>query len=336
MEARDNHIYLTSTDLEVSAKIKIEAHVFQSGIFCINARNFFDTLKELPPAEVELVLNENENILKLQYKEIHFSFMVFNNSEFPQLAFESKNNEFILTADSILEYINKTSYAISMDETRSYLNGIFFQKNDNKLRAVATDGHRLALLDLPFEQNIEILKNGIIIPRKGITELKRLAENFPMKEIKLSTDDSFLYANGENTYQLAIRLVAREYPKYQTVIPNKTSSTVHLNKAEFFDAVKRVKIMANEKTSGVRVTLKTNEIIVYAKHHAHGEGIESIPVKYDGKEMEIGFNSKYLMDTLSTFNEGEIIMELNNIILPVVVRSESLPGYLCIIMPLKL
>lgn len=336
MEARDNRIYLTGTDLEVSAKVVVEAQVAKAGIFCINAKNFFDTLKELPPVQVELTLNESENTLKLQHRDIHFSFLVYNNAEFPQLAFESKNSEFSMGADDLLNYINKTSYAISTDETRSYLNGIFFQKTDNKLRAVATDGHRLAMLDLAFEQNVEALKNGIIIPRKGIAELRRMAESFPMKDLKFSLDDSFLYINGEDTYFLAVRLVAREYPKYQTVIPNKTTSTVQVNKSEFLDAVKRIKIMANEKTNGVRVTLKSNELVIFAKHHILGEGIESIPIKFDGKEMEIGFNAKYLMDTISTFNDGEVLMELNNVLSPVVVRSNDLPGYLCIIMPLKL
>jgi DNA polymerase-3 subunit beta len=205
------------------------------------------------------------------------------------------------------------------------------------LRAVATDGHRLSLLETDLgENNIESLVNGIIIPRKGVNELKKLADTFQDAEITIAVDDSFLYASIADQYFISLRLIAREYPKYQAVIPSKTTFTMTADRDSFFDAVRRIKIMSNEKSNGVKVRLSGEEMTIMANHPSLGDALETIPVNYDGGEMEIGFNAKYLIDTLSTFDEGDISLELNNEMSPVIIKSNNLPNYLGIIMPLRL
>lgn len=176
----------------------------------------------------------------------------------------------------------------------------------------------------------------LLFPRKGVYELKKIAESYPDKNLKISVDDSFIYINAEDTYWLSIRLIAREYPKYQAVIPSKTSYTMTADRGLFFDAIRRIKIMSNEKSNGVRVKLHDKEMEVTANHPSLGNAREIVPVNYEGKDMEIGFNAKYLIDTLSTFDDGEICLELNNELSPVVIKSANQPNYLGIIMPLKL
>lgn len=333
-----NHkIEFSATDLEVSAKVSINAEVKQEGSFCVNAKNLFDILRELPQADIHLEIEDDGNSLKLSCNDINYSLLIYNSKEFPKLVFQNQNNKFSLKAKDVGDLINRTSYAISTDETRLYLNGIFLQEIDGKMRAVATDGFRLALLELPFNTTrIENLANGIIIPKKGIFEIKKMADSYPEQEINFSLDDSFMYVSIDESYALSIRLIAREYVKYQAVIPNKTSFKLVTDRDLFFDAVRRIKIMSNEKSHGVKIKINKSEMIVMANHPSLGDAQERVTIDYDGKEMEIGFNAKYLMDTLTSFDQGEIIFELNNELATVVIKSPELPNYLGIIMPLRI
>jgi len=335
--AEEGFIHLSATDLEVSARVSVEADILEKGSFCLNAKNLFDILRELPTGTVDLSLNSDENTLKLHCQDIHYSLLIYNGSDFPPISFGNDQNKFSLTSSSVLEIINKTSHAISSDETRLNLNGIYMHTFDGKLRAVATDGHRLSMYDVEVDDvDIEALINGIIIPRKGVNELKKIAESHPDSKITLSVDDSFLYASAENKYFLSVRLISREYPKYQKIIPAKSQSFMSADRITLFNAIKRIKIMSNEKSNGVRVKLANNEMLISANHPSLGDAYERVPIKYEGKDLEIGFNAKYLIDTLSIFEEGDISFELDNEHRPVVIKSQILPHYLGIVMPLKL
>ncbi|MFA6237213.1 MAG: DNA polymerase III subunit beta [Bacteriovorax sp.] len=337
IQAFDNYIEMSATDLEVSAKVTVPCLVEKSGTFCVNAKNIFDIVKELPDKELRIELPEGSNSLKLACDNINFTLLIYTSEEFPHLQFGTKGNEFKLSSNQIIEIINKTSHAISNDETRLFLNGIYLQEVDGKLRSVATDGYRLALIETELSNNkIEALINGIIIPKKGVTELKKIAEAYPEKEISISVDESFIYLNANNSYLLAIRLIAKEYLKYQAVIPKKTTFFADIERSAFMNAVRRIKIMANERSNGVKLILRDNEMIVAANHPSLGEAQEKININYSGKEFEIGFNAKFLIDTLSIFGDEEIRMEFNNELSPVAIKSSKNQNYLCIVMPLKL
>ncbi len=209
--------------------------------------------------------------------------------------------------------------------------------SESKLRAVAIDGHRLALLDThEFIGENKFLSDGVIVPRKGISELKKIAETFPDDEVSISLDDSFMFVNARNEYYLSIRLIAREYPKYQTVIPSKTTNRFHIDRNAVLNAVKRIKILSNEKTNGVKFNIQKNELIISTNHPALGQAVETLPIVYDGKATEIGFNAKYLIESLMVLNETDVTFEFNNELSPVVVKADDLPEFLGIIMPLKL
>ncbi len=333
----EGKIEFSATDLDISSKISIEAQIGNPGSFCVNAKNLSDVLRELPSQLIQLKIENSENTLKIHCGDIHFTLLIHSDDDFPTLTFGNENQQFNLTSKQVLEIIQMTSHAIGSDETRLYLNGIYLQEIDSKLRAVATDGHRLSLVDFEVQDNkIENLINGIIVPKKGVFELKRVAESDINGTISISVDDSFLYVNLNNNYKLSIRLIARDYPKYQAVIPSKTSYTMRADRNALFDAIRRIKIMSNEKSNGVRVKLDAKEMTIMANHPSLGDALETIPIDYEGKEMEIGFNAKYLIDTLSTVSEGDISLELNNELSPIVVKSIDTPNYLGIIMPLKL
>lgn len=337
IHAHDGRLELIATNLEVTIKVLLHATVDNSGSFCINTKNLSDILRELPNEDLELFANANENILKLNCKKINYSLLITNTDDFPQINFESTTESIVIKSKDIINIINKTSHAVSTDETRVNLNGIYFQQLDNKLRAVAIDGHRLALLDLNnFNSQNTVIQDGVIIPKKGIAELKKLAESYASTEITLHLDESFLYASANEEYYLSVRLIAREYPKYQTVIPSKTSFSITLDKNALMDAVKRIKLLSNEKTNGVKLSIKETELTVSADHPSLGHAKEIIPISYTGKEMEIGFNAKYMIDSLMVLDVNEIIYEFNNELSPVIIRSDEEENFLGIIMPLKI
>jgi len=334
-KAKNNKIELIATDLEVSAKIIINAVVEREGIFCANSKNIHDIIRELPKDQVSIELNENT--LNIQCNEVFYSLVVSSSEEYPTLTFPEYDDSIKMPAATLTDIINRTSFAISTDETRLFLNGIYLQEIDSKLRAVATDGHRLAMYETTIaELNNNFLVNGIIVPAKGIFELKKISEAFSDEDINIHIDESFIFVFVKNQYYISIRLIARDYPKYQEVIPNKTSFSMIVDRDLFLDAVKRIKIMSSEKSHGVRVKLKKNMMTIAANHPSLGHATENVPIEYRDEEFEIGFNAKYLIDTFSCLDSGEIILEFNTIFKPVIIRSALLPDFLGIIMPLKL
>jgi DNA polymerase-3 subunit beta len=335
--AHDDHIELMATDLEMSAKVIVEANVENSGKFCINAKNIFEILKELPDAEIHLSLDEKNNLLKLNCGKINYSLVICSAEDFPNLNFQSGEAPFQISKETLQEIFSKTSHAISNDETRQYMNGIFFQSKDDKLRAVATDGYRMALIDKDTNfNNNNHLSTGIIIPRKGITEIRKIVDHVKSDSLFISVDDSFIYLNAENTYFLTVRLISRDFPKYEAVIPQTTAYRLNINREKLLNAVKRMKILANEKSNGLRFNFKNQDLTISANHPSLGDAVETISVNYPGEELDIGLNAKYLIDTFSTIEDEEIFFEFNNELTPVLIKSQMSPDFLGLIMPLKL
>jgi DNA polymerase-3 subunit beta len=337
IKAFEDKIFLIATDLEVAAKVILNAKVSENGSFCINTKNIFDIVRELPDEIVEINIDQNKNLLNLSCKKINYSLLITNADDYPQVNLTNEKDPLVLKSRDLLKIINKTSHAISTDETRINLSGIYLQKIENKLRAVAIDGHRLALLDLPnFDYNNQTLEDGVIIPKKGIAELKKLADSFSETDVNINIDESFIYASVSEQYYLSVRLIAREYPKYQTVIPSKTSFTLTVDINSLLNAVKRIRILSNEKTNGIKFSITANELKISADHPSLGHAVEILPIDYEGTEMEIGFNAKYMIESLAVLDSPEVIFEFNNELSPIVVRCEKEEDFLGIIMPLKI
>lgn len=329
-------IDISATDLELSAKFVIHTSNNVQGEFCLNGKNLFEILQVLPDGEILFEIND-ENTLFLSLGEIKYKLLIYKSDDFPHLTFENVENSFLLPANHINTIVNKTAFAVSQDETRLYFSGIFLQDIEGQLRSVACDGHRLSLLDtkVPLE-NITPLINGIIIPKRGISELKKLADSYSDLEVKMSVDESFIYFSANNEYFFSIRLIAREYPNYQTVIPTKFAQTVRIDKNKFLDAVKRIKIMSHEKTNAVKIKLQNEEMLLSANHPSLGDAFEKIPLEFSGKQIEFGFNAKYLIDGLNAIDGEELILDYNNELTPVIIRSDKHSEYLGMIMPLRL
>ena len=338
VELEKNRITLSSTDNEVYAKVSCEASSDTNASFCINSKSLFDIIKDIPDTDLKFNMENDSNTLNLQTDKLHYSLLIYNSQDYPKISFPS-NLQFITAGkNEINKMIQITNHAISNDETRIYLNGLFFQEVDNKLRAVATDGHRLSLVEsITLEKNItsNYLTNGIIVPKKGVNELKRMTDN-EGNTIQIAVDESFMFAKINEDHILSIRLIARDYPKYQAVIPKNPGSILTASRSELFEAIKRIRIMTNEKSNQVRLNISEDKMELSANHPSLGKAKEILEINYSGKPLEIGFNAKYLVDVLSILDEGEVQLELTSEISPVVIKSPGFEDYLGIIMPLKL
>ena len=336
VEAEGPVLSISATNVEVSSKVVVGAHIESGGHFCVDAKKLSDILREMPEGSMEMELKDNS--LGIKKGGIFYALLTHAGEDFPHLSFDHQGKEFCLRASQLQEVISKVSHAISVDETRGvHLNGIYLSWVDGKLRSVATDGHRFAMLDTEIQRGEpEEIQNGIIIPKKGVSELKKMTEYNDDTFISLSVDGTSLYASVDGNYFISVRLVPREYPNYKNIIPEKSSFRASIDKSPLLDAVRRIKIMSNEKSHGVKILLGHGKMQISASNPSLGNASEKIPVDFGEQDMEIGFNAKYLIDSLSVFDDGPLEIKFDNSALPVVLQSSRLPNYLGIVMPLKL
>ena len=244
-----------------------------------------------------------------------------------------------MDAAKFYEMFDKTSFAVSTDETRYNINGVYAETIEGPLgpgkqclRFVATDGHRLAMVDRPAEGfGIE---KSVIIPRKGIQELKKVLEdNEGSAKVSLS-DGFFTVQSGSVT--LGVRLVDGQFPDYKQVIPLESTTTVEIERAELASAVKRVSLVTTDKTKAVKCKLLDGNLVVSSSSPEYGEASESVAVKQEGEDVTIGFSAKYLMDLLSAMSASEMItLKLKGELGPGVFTGSGDELYTCIVMPMR-
>lgn len=339
LEIKENQLLITSSDLDLSVRVKIQVESFSEGRVCINPKSLFEILKELRSTEVEFEKSET-NTLTITAKNLNYKLLTVDDADFPKFRFLENNDskEFInLQAKDLNKILNKVTHAISSDESRANLNGVYLQQIEDKLRAVSSDGHRLALAEASNLENFsDNLYDGVIVPRKSIVEIKRITEYDLAGNIKMSVDNTMLYINQKDEYQLAVRLVAREYPKYEKIIPQSSEAQFIASKEKLTSSIKRIKVLSHEKSNGIILKLTNDQLEIIANHPDLGFAKEFMDVEYSGHEMEIGFNAKFLLDVMSILDGEEIIFQLNNEKSPVLIRTNSDANFLSIIMPLNL
>jgi DNA polymerase-3 subunit beta len=338
-EISDTTLTLVASDLEVSAKVILQIQNRDNAniSFCINVKHLFDILRELPQETLEFNLDNNQNLMNLRCGKIKYSLLISSSDDYPKINFQHSSDHFSISASNLLEMISKTSFAISSDETRLFLNGIYLHSKEGSLRAVAIDGHRLALFDSDsWENKSTDIEAGIIVPKKGVFEIKRMAESQGQSNIQITLDESFLNAQIDDSYYLNIRLISRDYPKYESIIPNKTAYRLTVDKNQMINAVRRIKILSNKKTNGIKFKAKDDSLELSSNHVSLGSAREMVNANYSGEEVEIGLNARYLLDALSVLREGDVHLEFTNALSPIILKSAQNPEFLGMIMPLRL
>ena len=339
-EAKKDMLKVFATDLEVSLTDQATAEIKEDGLLAINARNLFDIVKELSDGPIHLTKNKNNRLEIKQNKSI-FNLVGISAEEYP--IFPSyKTKDFIkMNPKTLTGMIERTIYSVSNDETRYHLNGVYFEKMTQNgspcFRMVATDGHRLSLVDreITKEMSDTVLPNqGVIIPRKGLTEIKKIVDHLD-SDVEMAFEGAQLIIRTNSTV-LMIRLIEGKYPNYQQLIPQKMKKQALINREIFLGSIRRVSLLSNHKSKGVTISLTNGKMEITSNNPDLGDAKEEIDVDYDGDNLKIGFNAKYILDILNSFEEDSLALELDGQLSPGLIRPGNDKNYMCVVMPMRI
>jgi len=334
LEAKSNSLRIKATDLEIGVDTVYSANIKKEGSLTVPGKKLFEMVKEMETAELMLSKKES-NHLEVRSGKAVFNIVGLPAEEFPSFASYDDRLFFSLSAKVISRMIEKTIYAVSTDEIRYTLNGIFIEKKEDQLRMVATDGHRLSLMNFkdPSLKDVEMGK-GVIIPRKGAGELKRLIESSGEELMVNITDNNGVFKVG-NTL-LAIRMIEGDFPDYKQVIPAKGEREVTVNRELFLKALRRVAVLSSEKSRGVKVSLTKKQLDVFTANPEIGEASETIDAEFSGEDIVIGFNARYLIETLNSIDDETVKIEINDEFGPVKIGGMDNGEHISIVMPMRL
>ena len=307
LTAEKKHLELTTTDLEVSVRCRIEADVPKPGKTTLPARRLFSIIRELPDSAIELEVDDKD-IAKLTCGSSFFKIIGLSEDEFPPITKADGKNSYTLDQGIFREMLKKTWYAASTDETRYVLNGVLLSFKAGKLIAVATDGRRLALV----EQEIDFPKEAeadMILPTKTVTELMHVLGD--EGELKIhATEHQIIFEF--NDIVVASKLVDGTYPNYKQVIPARCEERVTIERESLLIALRRVSLVTTDKSNATRLTFGDNQLIISINAPDVGEARETLPIKYSGKKISVAFNPEYFIDPLKNLNNDEVFIELTD------------------------
>ena len=329
LEAADGQLRLTTTDLDVGMRGSIEATIEKPGAATLPARRLFNIVRELPSAEIFIEV-DSKSIASIRCGPSFFKIHGLPQEEFPPLPKFEGAKTFTLRQKDLKDGLRKTSYAISTDETRYVLNGILLSFKDNKLTLVATDGRRLALVDieLEFPRSHEV---DIILPTKAVTELGRLVSE--EGDIKMSVSENQVAFEVDGTF-LVSKLIEGNYPNYRQVIPPEAKERIILERESFLNTVHRVSLLSSEKSNSVKLVFSKNNIDIIANTPEVGEARESLPVSYKGRDFSVAFNPEFLMAPLRNLPNDEVFLDLIDEMSPGVIKVQS--PFLYVLMPMRI
>ncbi len=336
LRAAGGSLRFNATDLEREVIEQIGADVATDGAVTVPAHLLHDIVRKLPDgAQVQIVRDAERERVTLSAGQARFALQTLPAEDFPDLAAGVMSQEFALPSHELRRLIDKTRFAISTEETRYYLNGIYLHAATGVdgtacLRAVATDGHRLALAELPLPSGAAGMP-GVIIPRKTVHELHRLLEDGGTEvRVGVSTSKVRFEIGG---ITLTSKLIDGTFPDYARVIPQKNDKELRVSNAEFVSAVDRVSTIASERGRAVKLAITTDSLTLSVNNPEGGSATEEIPVTYDSEPLEIGFNARYLLDIAGQLESDQAIFLLADPGSPTMIRDSDDESSLYVLMP---
>ncbi len=333
IRAEGSHVEFTATDLDVTVACKVEAKVSQPGATTLPVKKLFGIVRELT-GEIDFEADE-KNISSIRSGASYFKIHGLAAEEFPPVPQFKDEKKVTLPQENIRAMIRKTSFAVSTDESRYVLNGIFFSLKEAKMTLVATDGRRLALVDEEVELSEQ---NGseFIVPAKAINELNRLLQDQGEVELKFGENQASFALKSENglSVLLITKLIEGNYPNYRQVIPGEAKERIAVGREELVQALRRAEIMTSEKANSVKMAFSKNVLTITANSPEVGEARETMAINYKGKELAIAFNPRYLIDPLNALTEEEVFIELIDELSPGVIKING--PFLYVVMPMRL
>ena len=337
LRASDGKLSLTATDMDMDILETVACEVSQDGEVTVPAHTLYDIARKLPDgADVALETTGDAGRVVVKAGRSTFTLPGLPSEEFPAASSDELPHSFALSASDAKGLIDRTRFAISNEETRYYLNGIYLHITESNdlpvLRAVATDGHRLARVEMPSPEGAAGMP-AVIVPRKAVNEVRKLIEDVE-GDIRVSLSESRLRFQFDDTV-LTTKLIDGTFPDYERVIPTGNDKTLQVDRRTFADAVDRVATISTEKSRSVKLALGDGSLVLSASSPESGTAQEEIEVSYAAGALEIGFNSKYLLDIASQIEGDGAVFSLADAASPTIVQDQDDDSALYVLMPMR-
>lgn len=333
LQAEDNRLRLTATDLDVTISCTVEAKVVRKGATTLPAKRLFSMVREAAGGEIEVEVDDRQQCVLHSGPSV-FKLRGLAAEDFPPVLQFEEQAAISLPQERLRGMLRRSSFAASTDESRYVLNGIFFSLKEHKVTAVATDGRRLALTDEEAEIG-EGVNVEFIVPTKAVAELLRLLQDKGTVELRHTENQAAFKLLDESGGAILVttKLVEGTYPNYQQVIPRECKERVPLVREEFMQALRRAEIMTSDKSNSVKLSFQRNCLLITANTPDVGEAQETVTINYRGEEIAVAFNPVFLVEALRALDTEEVFFELTDELSPGVIKING--PFLYVIMPMR-
>ncbi len=332
----DGRLRVAGTDLDVTFDGSIAARVSDPGEITVDGKRLFDVIRSLPGEEVDVEIGE-EHKVRLRCKNTEFVLLGAPADAYPELPSAEGVDLVPVDGMALRQLIERTIFSVSTDESRPNLNGVYFRcLGEGRLRMVSTDGHRLSQGERDAARGAEIPeRDGVIIPRKGVAELKRLLDEVGA-EVSFGFLDNNLVVSAPDL-ALFIRLIDAAFPDYRQVVPKSSGRKAVIARGPFLESLKRISILASERTHGVRIEVHEGRMVLSSDNPDLGKAREELSIEgYEGGELVIAFNARYVRDILGILDAEKVELALNESLAPGLFREAENQDYLFVVMPMRL
>ena len=335
LKAANNQLETTATNNDITVQGVAEAFVEQEGVTTVSAHKLFEIVSKIPEGVmVNMVLNANGDRLSITAKKASFSLACLDADAFPDMTLVSDGVTFDVNGRDLKTILSKALFAVSTEETRQYLNGVYMHpctEESEALRFVSTDGHRLARLEMALPKGAQDMQ-GVIIPRRAVLELRKMAEE--SETLTLRLNEKKLQAEaGEVTF--TTKLIDGTFPDYNRVIPQDNNKEMDVSKDALMQAVDRVSILSHEKSRSVKFTLGTGNLVISANNPDQENAVEEVKVEYGEDQIDVGFNAKFITDIGGYMEGDDMQFMLKDNTSPVLVKDPEDVSSLFVVMPMR-
>ena len=325
-----NQLLVAATDLNVSLTAELKSTVVAEGGITLAAKNLYELIANAPGEEVSLKKADN-HWAEIRSGKVTYRIVGMPDRDFPKVPDHREATYATVESSVLREMIERTLFSVCNDETRFHLNGVYFESDGSKSRMVSTDGHRLSKVERTIPGGPK-LSAGVIIPKKGLLEIRRVLEAGPQCKLAIKTPHLFLV---QEDIAIAVKLIDAQFPPYEQVIPKDHKRIITVDRVRFIDALKRAQLMSSE-TRGVKVATTKEGMTITSDNPDLGEVREEVDADYNGEPIAIGFNPKYVVELLGQMSSDQITIALGGELDPGLIRPVSSDEYLGVVMPMRI
>jgi DNA polymerase-3 subunit beta len=352
LEAKDaTSARIAATNLQIGLEMAVSAEVDQGGVVAVGARTLFEILRNFPPGQIELEIDE-QYWVHVRSGRIHFRIVGASAEGYPDLPQPGKRGAdgaaaVAIPADTLRHLIERTIFSISPDETRLHLNSALFQGDGKILRMVTTDGHRMTCFEETVDVDKRFYRHDVLIPARGLAELRKILEGV-QGDLQVVFENPYVFFDVPappkqggadqplQNVRLAIKLVDATFPPYRQVIPRDNKKLVGIGREVFASALRRISSISPSRTPTTRLRIETGKMRISSDNPDIGIGEEDIDIQYEGEAFDIGFNARYLLDILDVITGENVQLSLGGSLDGCVVREENDDRFLAVVMPIRI